>query len=125
VKVMVGDCSCARTGTALVARGWRSLFLEHGVDQPFELLRPRPNAAVGALDVESQAVQFIADIEGRDDGDAQRVGAGQFASGRRHLLVEEMRQITDILRVEVASHRIPLPVNLDVDDGAGHGGFRD
>ena len=46
--------------------------------------------------------------------------AGRFARGQPHLLVDVGRQLGDVVGRQTAPDRVPVPVNLDVDDAGFH-----
>ena len=77
-------------------------------------------AAFDSARVGAGTVQFVGDVQRRDDGDAQRVGTGEFARRAPHFFVEETGELRDVLRIQVAADRVALAVNLDVYD-LGHG----
>ena len=71
--------------------------------------------------VRAGAEELVDDVERGDDGDAQRVRAGELLRGQPHLLVEVVGELADVLRLEVAPHGVTLAVDVDVNDAAFHG----
>ena len=88
-------------------------LVERGVDEAFEIGGPGLEAALGR--VLTGAEQLIRDIQRGDDGDPHDVVGRQFSAGQIHALIDERRDVRDVLRIQRAADRVALALNIDVD----------
>ena len=70
-------------------------------------------------DVVAGSKILVGDVEGRQHRDLQRVSRRTLFGGCTHPFVDVRRQLGDVGGVERAANRVPLPVDLDVNDADG------